>query len=152
MSFSSVGRLVSALNSSISSLVMFPVIRQIWIFKASLSYSYTTFQTSCVQFMTSPTPRRMFSAQAFHMLGGKKKKECSEMPHARKPFGLWGRASQCANHNHSHISCTFQQSTHKANTTQKCFQEISFSPVIKITFTLLLLVEQLFLKLTSVLD
>lgn len=149
MSFFSVGHLVSML--SIFSLVMLPVIRQLWIFKTSLSNSYATFQACCVQLMTSPAPKQYFLHRHSTCLEAKKKR-VSEMPHTRKPFGLWGRVTQCANHNHSNFSYTFQKATHKANTPQKCFQEIFYSPGIKITFTLLFLVEQLFLNPRCVLD
>lgn len=147
ISFCSVGHLVSTLNSNTFSLVMLTVLRQLWIFKTSLSNSYIAFQTGCVQLMTK---KNIFCTGIPH--AWRQKRGVSEMPHTRKPFGLWGRVSQCASHNHSHISYTFRQSTHKANTPQKCFSEIFYSPGIKITFTPLFLIEQLFLKPRCVLD
>lgn len=151
ISFCSMGHLVSTSNSNTFSLVMLTVLRQLWIFKTSLSNSYIAFQTGCVQLMTSPAQKKnIFCTGIPH--AWRQKKGVSEMPHTRKPFGLWGRVSQCANHNHSHISYTFQQSTHRANTPQKCFSEVFCSPGIKITFTLLSLIEQLFLKPRGVLD
>lgn len=73
ISFCSLGHLVSTSNSNTFSLVMLTVLRQLWIFKTSLSNSYIAFQTGCVQLMTSPAKKKKISAQAFHMLGGRKK-------------------------------------------------------------------------------
>lgn len=151
ISFCSMGYLVSTSNSNRFSLAMLTILRQLWIFKTSLSHSYIAFQRGCVQLMTSLAQKKkskqkksIFCTSIPH--AWRQKKGVSEMPHTKKPFGLWGRVSQCTNHNHSHISYTFQQSTHKANTPQKCFSEIFCSPGIKTTFTLLFLTEKLSLK------
>lgn len=58
ISFCSMGHLVSTLNSNTFSLVMLTVLRQLWIFKTSLSNSYIAFQSGCVQLMTSPAQKR----------------------------------------------------------------------------------------------
>lgn len=58
ISFCSMGHLVSTSNSNTFSLVMLTVLRQLWIFKTSLSNSYIAFQTGCVQLMTSPAKKK----------------------------------------------------------------------------------------------
>lgn len=53
ISFCSMGYLVSTSNSNRFSLAMLTILRQLWIFKTSLSHSYIAFQRGCVQLMTS---------------------------------------------------------------------------------------------------
>lgn len=149
MSFPSMGHLVLTLDSKIFPLVMVPVIRQLWMFKTSFSNSYTIFQVRFVQLMTSPAPKTYFLHRISTCSMAKKRVFWNAT--CKKAIWVVGEShSVCKPQSVIFLTPSNNQPT-KLTLLRNAF-EIFHSPGIKITFTLLFLVEQLFLKLRCVLD